>query len=340
MGIDVADAAFVDAGVFQSRTDRCDGGAAVRRRARAVEMIGLLAAAPEDAEHLGATGNGRFQRFQHQRRRTFGDDETVTILAERLGSLGRRVVLRGQRREQCEADQRLCRHRAVGADGQCPVGAALADRLDAELDRRRAGSARGRQRHRQAARAVAVGKPLGNGAEGPGFMQRRAGIVAQHGEEAVIGIARTLRGRRAVGKREAVAPVRFDRRGSEEERAAELAGDAGLRQRLVRRLAGIGIGALDRVFDGHVDEIDRAGNAGIQPVDREAGDVMDTRDAAGERGPVVLEALPERRDDAHACHGDDGATEMIPVSGIRHGRNLTSLRKGLRRPRRANGRPS
>ena len=50
-------------------------------------------------------------------------------------------------------------------DGQRPVGAALADRLDAELDGGRARGAGGRQRHRQAARAETVGQTLGDRAE-------------------------------------------------------------------------------------------------------------------------------------------------------------------------------
>ena len=64
-------------------------------------------------------------------------------------------------------------------------------------------------------------------------MEYRIRPFAHGGQETVIGIARLLRGRGAVGELEACAPFRLDRRGSEKQRAIEIAGKAGLRQRLV-----------------------------------------------------------------------------------------------------------
>ncbi|MCY1240725.1 hypothetical protein D9M72_535840 [compost metagenome] len=145
-------------------------------------------------------------------------------------------------------------------------------------------------------------------------MEHRIGLLAHGGEEAVIGVARALRWRRTVGKLEARAPFRLDRRGGQEQGAVEIAGNAGLRQSFQRRFSRHRIGALDGIGSRDIDEIDGAGNARVQAFRREAGDLVDARYAARKRCPVIFDALAERGDDAHAGDGDDRTTEMILVS--------------------------
>ncbi len=183
-----------------------------------MEIIGLFAAAGDDAKDFCAARRGGFQRFQHQRRRALGQHEAVAVLGEGLRGLVRRVVLGRQRRQQREADQRLGGGRAIGADAQRAVGLAAADRLDAELDGGRAGGAGRRQRDRQAACAEGVGEPVGDGAELRAFEQIAAVGGAGGGEQAVVAAAL------ADGPVEAepVLPAELDGRRGEEQRAAEI----------------------------------------------------------------------------------------------------------------------
>ena len=110
-------------------------------------------------------------------------------------------------------------HRAVGADAQRRVGLAAPDRLDAELDRGRAGRAGGRERDRRALGAELLGEPVGDRAEqetlvvmleAAGLARARQVVVAQ----------RLVRAR---GARDLVAllPFDLDRRDAEEQRARE-----------------------------------------------------------------------------------------------------------------------
>ena len=60
-----------------------------------------------------------------------------------------------------------------------------------------------------------------------------------------------------------------------------------------------------------LQEVDRAGDAGVEVVGREAADLVDARAAGGQRRPIVLLADAERGDDADAGDGDDRPALMI-----------------------------
>ena len=92
------------------------------------------------------------ETFQHQRPGALGHHEPLAVLAERARRRRRRIVARGQRRQQGEPDQALGIDRRIGADHQRGVRLTSADRLHPKLDRRSARGAGRRGRHRRALR--------------------------------------------------------------------------------------------------------------------------------------------------------------------------------------------
>ena len=213
--------------------------------------------------------------------------------------------------------------RAVGADAQRGFRLAAADRLDPELDRGCAGGAGGRERDRRALGAEAVGDAVCDRSEQEEVVP---GLEAPGGrglEEVRIGHAFVLA--RRLGERLALRPLDFDRRHGDEQRARKVAlrPRPRLGNRLLGREHGEALGQHGRAEGLDFDEVDRPGNLRPQPLGREAADGMDPRAPGGQCRPVVLAALPERGDDAHAGHRDERAS--LPVLQ-RH--SLSSCRRG------------
>ena len=125
--------------------------------------------------------------FEHQRARAFGQHETVAVLGERLRRLLRRIVLGRQRGEQRKANQRFRRERTVGADRERGLAFAAPYRLDAELDRGRAGGACRGQRDRRAFGAEMLGEMLTDDAIFQRFVDRRELRLARNAHQ--VGIA-------------------------------------------------------------------------------------------------------------------------------------------------------
>ena len=84
MSVDVVDILGADAGVGKRVAHAGDDRLAVRARTGAMERVGFLAAAFEDAEHRGAARLGVVESFEHERRGAFGQHEAVAVLGERL----------------------------------------------------------------------------------------------------------------------------------------------------------------------------------------------------------------------------------------------------------------
>ena len=213
-----------------------------------------------------------------------------------------------QRRQQREADHRFLGCRTVGADRDGAVAFAAPDRLDAELDRgcpRRTG---GRQRDRQAAGPEPLGEPAGNRAELHGI-ERLLGVqAARHREQPLI--AFRLAARRI--ELEALLPAELDRRRGEEQRPAEIAVvEPGFRHRFHGGGFGELVGQRGGAAIARFEEVDGAGDAGIEMVGRKAVDLVDAGAAGGQRRPIVGLADAERRDDADAGDRNDRASEMI-----------------------------
>ncbi len=180
---------------------------AVRPRARAVEIVGLLADAADDGVDRRAARHRRVVVLQHQRRRALGDDEAVAVLGERPRDFLRRLVGARQRREKREADHHFRVDRAVGAERDRRIGVAAADRLDAELDRGRAGGAGGRQRDRRALGADRLGDALGDEAEQRVVEAVVVVVRPRRRDHAVVGVARPRPARRGRASRGTATPV-------------------------------------------------------------------------------------------------------------------------------------
>src|SRR5690606_8140482 len=73
--VDVVDLGVGETGVGKGGADGGDGRRSVRLGARAVEIVGALAAAAQDAENGGAARQRAFQRFEDQGGGALGDDE-------------------------------------------------------------------------------------------------------------------------------------------------------------------------------------------------------------------------------------------------------------------------
>src|SRR5690606_3195741 len=206
------------------------------------------------------------------------------------------------------------------------VSSATADRLDAELDRGGARCASGRKRDRQAARAKTVGEAVSDRAELGALEGFTAQLLARYGQEPLVGWQIVVG---AVIEREAVAPVELDGRRGQEKRAAEImgrearAGD-GFQRRQFRELVGKGAGALV----ARRQEVDGTADRRVEVVRREARDRVDARTPRGQRSPVILNALSERRDDADAGDGNDRAAEV--VGGLGHRPSPKPRRRGQR----------
>ena len=116
-----------------------------------------------------------------------------------------------------KADQRFGGRRPVRAYGKRPVAFPAADRFGAELDRGCARCARGRHGDRQAARSVALGEAIGNGAE-LAFLEKLHGArFAGCLDERRIAVVTAGFGI----KRKAMMPVELDGGSGKKERAAE-----------------------------------------------------------------------------------------------------------------------
>ena len=229
------------------------------------------------------------QAFEHQGAGALGHHEPVAVLAERPRGSLRRVVASGQRGQQGEADQALRVDRGVGADDKRGLALAAADRLDAELDRGRAGSAGGGGGDRRALGAEPVRQMLGDRAEQEALEPGREAAVGaartrSSGDREVTGLGASGGGRRCGA---AATPSRpAARRGK---RAGEIARGARCRTRpvpppITSSASALGQGRGGRLLDRN--EIDGAGDGGAQAADGEAGDPVDAGDARGQRAPV------------------------------------------------------
>ena len=132
-----------------------------------------------------------------------------------------RIVLRRQRRQQGEADQRFRIDRAVGRHAQRRVGLAAADRLDAELDRGGARRAGGRQRDRRALGAEGLGEMVGDRAEQEAPVVGGEAAAAGHAQHVVVGNVGPLAGR--FGDHVALRPFQLDRGDGQEQRPGKVA---------------------------------------------------------------------------------------------------------------------
>ncbi len=230
-------------------------------------------------------------------------------------------------------------HRAVGRNRKRGIAVAAPDRLKAKLDRSAARSAGGRERNRQPLGAELVGEVIGYRAVEEKLVPLGMPAVCRHLERGLwrIGLGGIGFGR----KRAALRPFHFDGRDGAEQRAGEISlrADAGLRNRLFDRERAEALrefGRADRLVE---QEIDGAGDRGLQVIERKAVDAVDAGDAGSEFLPVVFLALTERAHDAHAGYDDDGTARRILESVVRHDSLARSLRR-YRRLRRANGRRS
>ena len=80
VGVDIFDLVFGHAGIRKGRAHRADGRRTVGLGARAVEIIGLFAAAAHDAKNFGTAGKRAFERFQDERTGSFGKDKAAAVL--------------------------------------------------------------------------------------------------------------------------------------------------------------------------------------------------------------------------------------------------------------------
>ena len=131
-----------------------------------MEVVGLLAAAAQDAEHLGAARHARSPAIPAPARPSLRPARSRRGPCEKgLEAFSGASLLV----DSADSSEKRISASAV-AEPSAPMASArshlaAADRLDAELDRGGARGAGGRQRDRQAARAEAVGQPVGDGAE-------------------------------------------------------------------------------------------------------------------------------------------------------------------------------
>ena len=205
-----------------------------------MEIVGFLAAALKNAKDRHTARDGAFERFHDEGTRSFRHDESAAILGKRACGLFRRVVLGRKRREKRKAGEGLGRDRAVRSDRKDALALTTADRLDAELDRGRSRGTRRRKGHRQATRAEAICKPVGDMAELRAGENVRVRPALGDGEQRFIV---RLSGFRALDiEQEPVVPFQLDGRGRQKQRSAEVVErKTGLSDRFLGRRCGEGI---------------------------------------------------------------------------------------------------
>ena len=164
--------------------------------------------------------------------------------------------------------------RAVRADGERRLGLAAPDRLDAHLDRGRAGGASGGDRNRRAARAEAVGDPIGEAAHQKEALKFRSAVEGSL-DQGAIGDGRV--GRQIGGECLATRPIELGRRRCNEQGPGERAyrPDGGLIERFHRRHLGQREGKVGRVGARRQHEIDGAGDLRPQALRRKAANATD-----------------------------------------------------------------
>ena len=165
MRVDVVDLVGREAGIGDRRPHGADDGAAIRVRAGAVEAVRPLAAARAPGRAPWRRAPAPLPGFPAPAPRRPRSSRSPPASSRRGGRRGRVVVAGREGREQGEADHRLRRHAALGADAERGLRLAALDRLDPELDRGGAGGAGGGQRDRRAPGAETVGQPLADAAE-------------------------------------------------------------------------------------------------------------------------------------------------------------------------------
>ena len=312
VGVDIVDLVLADAGIGKRGADRRDRRRAVRLGAGAVEIVGLLAAAARGCRGSSAPrARRRLERFQHQRRRRLRRARSRRGRCENgFEAFSGRSLLGRQRRQQREADQRL-----GGAEPSAPIESARSH------SPRRIASTPSWIAVAPEAQAVdsVIGRP-----RVPKRSASRSAIVAELGGlEDLVRVQPARHRKQPLSsprprssdcvEREAVASSRA--------RPAARRGTAARRNRLssrpasATRLVRCGLGQLVGEGGGALaarrQEVDRAGDAGVQVVDRKAGDRVDAG-AAGRQGrPIVGLADAERGDDADAGYRDDRPAEMV-----------------------------
>ena len=260
----------------------------------------------DDGEDFRAARDRVIVIFEHERRRAFRQHEAVAVFRERARRALRRGVVGRERRQEREAHDRFRGDRTVGADRKRRIAFAALDRLEAELDRGRAGRAGRGQRNRRALRAEMLGEIIRDDAvfrrlvEGMEFrLRRRAHEIAIF--DLVIRAGRARRARSA-------AAIRFRSAGRRERRGPGNCPSSRCRiprSPRCRQGARAFRTAPPRCMPVFEDMIDGAGDGGAQAVGRKARDGADAGFARGQLLPVVDLAGAERSDDAHAGDGDD-----------------------------------
>ena len=119
-------------------------------------------------------------------------------------------------------------------------------------------------------------------------------------------------------------PFDLDRRHRQEQRAGEIAlrADAGLGDRFLGHHVGHALAELGRAERLDRNEVDRAGDRGLQPVGRKAADRADAGLPGGQLAPVVGLADAERGQDADAGDGDGRAGRRMPCAVLLHARRF------------------
>ena len=276
------------------------------------ESVSLFAAAAQArrATMRAARDHAASVAFQHQCAGAFRHHEPVAVLGERLRRCLWRVVLGRQRRQQRKPHQRFGIDRAVGRHAQRRIGFAAPDRLDAELDRGRAGCACRRQRNWRSLGAEGLGQMRSHRTEHETMMIGRESSAAAGEQQVVIAVFRLADG---AAEFEPLRPFDLDRGDCQKQRSGEitLAADAGLRHRFFGGGIGQPLGQVDRGGRLRRQKIHRAGHRGLQAVDRKTRHGADAGFAGGQPGPIVRLAGAERRHNANAGDDDDRPAEFI-----------------------------
>ena len=96
MRVDVVDVLRREARVGDGVANAADDRLAVRTGAGAMEGVGELAAAFDNAEDLGAARARMRVALEHQCARALRHDKTIAIFGKWFGRALRRIVLRGE----------------------------------------------------------------------------------------------------------------------------------------------------------------------------------------------------------------------------------------------------
>ncbi len=203
--------------------------------------------------------------------------------------------------------------RAVRADGERRLGLAAPDRLDAHLDGGRAGGASGGDRNRRAARAEAVGDPIGEAAHQKEALEFRSAVEGSL-DQGAIGDGRV--GRQIGGECLATRPIELGRRRCNEQGPGKRAyrPDGGLIERFHRRHLGQREGKVGRVGARRQHEIDGAGDLRPQALRRKAANATNAGLAGRQLRPVLGLADAERGHDADP--GDDDGRAFAPIDDV------------------------